>query len=78
MTNEVEEPLVSSRLNNSLDAVPPEDSEHAKLVNLRKQIKQWLFMLIREYTKDKDGGIRHQKVDALVLKDWAFKDFKES
>lgn len=78
MTTEIPEPHVSTRLNNSLDAVPLENSEHENIVKKRKQIKQWLFSLIKEYSKiDKDGGIRHQKVDALVLQEHGFKDFKE-
>jgi len=77
LTTEISEPHVSTRLNNSLDAVPLENSEHDNIVKKRKQIKQWLFTLIKEYSKiDKDGGIRHQKVDALVLKEHGFKDFK--
>ena len=33
----------------------------------RKEIKQWLFTLIRKFKDDKDGGIRHQKVNLSTI-----------
>lgn len=56
-----------SSFNNSLTEAEKNESEH-KTISKRKEVKQWLFALIREFKTqgDKDGGVRHQKVDQYV------------
>ena len=50
-------------------------SELDRQVERRKQTKQWLYNLVREYKGDKDGGIRMQKVDQLSKDQFGTNDF---
>ena len=50
-------------------------SELDRQVERRKQTKQWVYNLVREYKGDKDGGIRMQKVDQLSKDQFGTNDF---
>lgn len=67
-----------SSFNNSLTEAEKNESEH-KTISKRKEVKQWLFALIREFKTqgDKDGGVRHQKVDQYVNTKYGQKNFNE-
>ena len=69
---------VTPGLNNSLTEAENAENDD-KIIKLRKEVKQWLFILIREFKAqgDKDGGVRHQKVDQYVNTKYGHKDFKD-
>ena len=51
-------------------------SELDRQIESRKQTKQWLYNLVRQYKGDKDGGIRMQKVDQLTKEAFGASDFE--
>merc|ERR1712131_387145 len=51
-------------------------TELDRQIESRKQTKQWLYNLVRQYKGDKDGGIRMQKVDQLTKEAFGASDFE--